>query len=123
MERRIYFVIGDLTACALAGAATGWLGQFLIPADWFVPLGMLIGTAIGMFIGMLSGLLLSPLFGAFEVMLPAALGGMLAGMTVAMLHAVIHLSPADSALTGAVAGLAGLAFTYVLQNRLHGEAA
>ena len=84
MERRAYFVLGDLLACAVAGAAAGWLVQLAVPGDWFAAIGMALGMVLGMLAGMGCGALFSPLFGALEVMLPAALSGMAAGMAVGM---------------------------------------
>lgn len=122
MERRIYFVFGDLLACILAGGATGWLVQHLIPGDWFGLIAMLIGMGLGMAIGMLSGLLLAPFFGDLEVMLPASCSGMLAGMIIAMGLTMTPVMAANAIGVGALAGLFCFAYTYILQARLSGEA-
>ncbi|MCH7555457.1 MAG: hypothetical protein IIC08_05645 [Proteobacteria bacterium] len=121
MERRVYFILGDLLSCIVAGAAGGWLILLVMPGDWFVLLGMVIGMALGMVAGMLVGALFSPLFGAMELMLPASLSGMLGGMVVGMMHAMAGIGPADAAWSGAAVGILCLAFTYRLQARLHGE--
>lgn len=122
MERRVYFILGDLLSCIVAGAAGGWLILLVMPGDWFVLLGMVIGMALGMVAGMLVGALFSPLFGAMELMLPASLSGMLGGMVVGMMHAMAGIGPTDAAWSGAAVGILCLAFTYRLQARLHGEA-
>ena len=63
MERRVYFILGDLLSCVAAGAAGGWLTELAHPGACFV----LIGMAIGMVLGMVAGLLLSPFFGSRPV--------------------------------------------------------
>jgi hypothetical protein len=121
MERRVYFIFGDLLACVVAGALSGWLTQLAVPGDWYVLAGMFVGMAMGMAVGMLTGILLSPFFGAFEVMLPASLSGMLAGMIVGMVYTMGDNSPADATISGAQLGLVCLVFTYVMQAKLQGE--
>ena len=114
MERRVYFILGDLLSCVAAGAAGGWLTELAHPGACFV----LIGMAIGMVLGMVAGLLLSPFFGSLEVMLPASLSGMVGGMVVGMMH---DISLMDAAGIGAAMGILCLAFSYRLQARLQGE--
>jgi len=121
MERRVYFIVGDVLACLVAGAGAGWLVQYVVPGHWYPLIGMVIGMALGMFVGMLSGFLFGPFFGAFEIMLPAALSGMLAGMIVGMAYTMGENSPLDAAVSGAQMGLVCLAFTYFLQFKMHGE--
>ena len=121
MERRVYFILGDLMTCIAAGAAGGRLILLVVPGDWFVLLGMVAGMVLGMAAGMLVGGLFSPLFGAMESMLPAALSGMAGGMVVGMMQAMAVIGPADAAWSGAAVGILCLAFTYRLQARLHGE--
>ena len=121
MERRFYFVFGDLLACILAGSATGWLVQFLIPGDWFGLIAMAVGMGLGMAIGMLGGLGLAPFFGDLEVMLPASCSGMLAGMIVAMGVTMAPALATHAVGIGALAGLFCFAYTYILQARLSGE--
>ena len=122
MERRIYFIVGDVLACLVAGAGAGWLVQYVVPGHWYPLIGMVIGMALGMFVGMFAGFLLGPFFGAFEVMLPASLSGMLAGMIVGMAYTMGENSPLDAAVSGAQMGLVCLAFTYFLQFKMRGEA-
>ncbi len=118
MERRLYFIIGDLLTCLLAGAGAGWFVCFAVPADWHMVPAMAVGMVLGMVAGMACGLFLTPLFGAMEVMLAASLAGMVAGMLVAMFP-----GGAGQALAmGGGAGLACLVLIYLLQAKLHGEA-
>ena len=120
MERRPYFIFGDLLACIVTGAAAGWVTYAVIPGDWHPLIGMALGMVLGMLVGMVGGLLFAPLFGDMEVSLPASLGGMVAGSANSMLRGMMEFGPGGALWIGALAGLACLAFTYVLQARLHG---
>ncbi len=115
METRVYFILGDLAACVLAGAAGGWLAHAGVPGDMSSFFAMFIGMFLGMVSGMICGFLLAPFFGAMEVMLPATLAGMIGGMVVAMQNAMGGVSPEDPPWTGRAAGGACLAATYFLQ--------
>ena len=66
MERRVYFILGDLLSCVAAGAAGGRLSLLVVPGDWFVLLGMVAGMVLGMIAGMLVGGLFSPLLGPWN---------------------------------------------------------
>lgn len=120
MERRLYFIVGDLLACTLTGAAAGWFAVTVIPADWVMLAGMLAGMVMGMATGLVGGILFSPFFGAMEVMLPASLSGMVAGLAVGMAHTFIGVNAVAALGAGALAGFGCLAFTYFLQARLQG---
>jgi len=123
MVWRVYFIIGDLLACTLTGAVAAWLAQAVVPADWFMALGMLIGMMLGMLAGVIGGFLFTPLFGAMEVMLPTSLSGMVAGMGAGMAQtmSIDGIIWSEALLGGALAGLVCLAYTYLLQAKLHGE--
>ena len=120
---RLYFVTGDLLACTLTGAAAAWLAHAMVSADWFVALGILAGTALGMLAGVIGGFLFTPLFGAIEVMLPTSLSAMVAGMGAGMAQtmSIDGIIWSEALLGGALAGLVCLAYTYLLQAKLHGE--
>ncbi|MBE9555534.1 MAG: hypothetical protein IMF08_01650 [Proteobacteria bacterium] len=121
MERRLYFVFGDLLACAVTGAAAGWVVHAVIPGDWFALIGMALGMLLGMAVGAVGGILFAPLFGNLEISLPATLAGMMAGSLVGMLRGMAGIDSVAALWVGALAGLACLAYSYVLQARLHGE--
>ena len=125
MERRLYFILGDLSAAVLSGACAGWLVQFMVPVSFNGPLAMaaamLIGIITGMAVGMLCGLLSSPFFGAMEPVLPASLAGMMAGMVIGTAMVMSTLSPLNAALGGAAIGALCLLYTYVQQTRLFGD--
>ncbi len=121
MEHRLYFIFGDLLACAVTGAAAGWLAHAVIPGDWHPLIGMALGMLLGLPVGVVGGILLAPLFGDFEVSLPASLAAMVAGSVVGMLQGMAEIGAGTALWAGALAGLACLAYSYVLQARLHGE--
>ena len=110
MERRPYFIVGDLLVNAVAGAATGIAVVRLVPDSWNTPLAMLAGMGVGITVGLVIGFIAMPFFGAFEVMLPAMTSGMLAGMLVGT------FAPPHSAAAawGCLAGIFTLAVVYGL---------
>ena len=122
MERRLYFIFGDLLACAVTGAAAGWIAHAFIPGDWHPLIGMALGMLLGLPVGVVGGILFAPLFGDFEVSLPANMAAMVAGSVVGMLQGMAEIDAGTALWAGALAGLACLAYSYVLQARLHGEA-
>ncbi len=126
MMWRTYFICGDLLACSLAGAGTAWLVQALIPSDWPMIFGMALGMVLGMTVGTIASLFFTPLFGAMEVMLPVSLSAMVSGMWAGMAQTgtdrFFGLSDIDALQGGTVAGLACLAFTWLLQAKLRGNA-
>jgi hypothetical protein len=72
MEKRPYFIMGDLMANSLIGGLAAVAAMILISSSWMMFIAMIVGMAAGMFISLLLGLLIFiPLFGAMEVMLPA----------------------------------------------------
>lgn len=121
MERRVYFIAGDLLACAATGAAAAWLAWAVVPGDWFAPFAIALGMVSGLIAGTLGGILFTPFFGSMEIAMPTGLTGMAAGMAGGMLPALAADDAGTALWVGAAAGLLCLAYTYVLQARLHGE--
>lgn len=81
MEKRLYFIIGDLFANALVATAAAALTAWLIGGAWGMIPGMLVGMLVGMVIALpLSLALLAPFLGAMEVLSPCMISGMLGGM-------------------------------------------
>jgi len=78
MERRLYFVLGDLLVNAIAGVAAAFSAG-LVPPSWHPLVAMPLGMCVGAASASVVALLFMPFFGAFEVMLPAMLTGMVAG--------------------------------------------
>lgn len=126
MEKRPYFIFGDLLACLASGVMGAWLAQLAMPAGISPAIGMVAGMAVGMLLGMLAGvvigMLFSPLFGALEVSLPAGLAGILGGTAAGMLEGMIGIGGGTALLAGAGAGVLSLVYCYALQARLKGEA-
>ncbi|MDH3510921.1 MAG: hypothetical protein OER85_08730 [Gammaproteobacteria bacterium] len=86
MEKRLYFIIGDLFANALVATAAVALTAWLIGGSWGMVPGMLVGMLIGMIIALpLSLALLAPILGIMEVLSPCMISGMLGGMWGGML--------------------------------------
>jgi len=85
MERRPYFVIGDLAANVLVAAVAAALATWLFGGEPGMFAGMVGGMVLGMALALvLSMVLLVPLLGAMEVMSPCMLSGMFAGMVGGM---------------------------------------
>lgn len=106
MEKRLYFVLGDLFVNATAGVAAALSVHALVPPTWHAVFAVPAGLCVGTLAASVVALLFMPLFGAFEVMLPAMLTGMVAGMAASMLD-----SPA---LPGALIGLGVVCWVYFL---------
>ncbi|NQV47792.1 MAG: hypothetical protein HQ504_08425 [Rhodospirillaceae bacterium] len=122
MEKRPYFIFGDLVAAMLSGVASGGLVWWALPGGWWMVPAMFIGMALGMVVALLVGFLLAPFFGLFELMAPAMLSGMAAGMVIPM-RGADALSLIQVACTGVTVGIIGCVLAYLLQDRLHGQAA
>jgi hypothetical protein len=121
LERRPYFIFGDLLACSVTGAAAGWLVYAVIPGSWHPLVGMALGMLLGLPIGLVGGFIFAPLFGDLEATLPANLSAMVAGMATGMLVGMVDIGAGAAGGGGALAGLACMAYTYALQAWLHGE--
>jgi len=81
MEKRLYFVIGDLLANAFVATVAVALTAWLIGGSWGMVPGMLVGMLIGMAIALpLSIGLLTPFLGALEIITPCMISGMFGGM-------------------------------------------
>lgn len=124
METRLYFLIGDLLACIVSGAAAAWLVWLAIPAGWaapvWMPAGMVLGMVIGTPVGVIGGVLFTPLFGAMEISMPAGLSGMAAGMLAGMATPMTEISATGAPGIGAAAGLVCLAYSYIRHAMLVG---
>lgn len=119
MERRIYFICGDLvTNAVLAAIAT--FAAYLLPSTWPMLVEMIVGMVTGMLVAMVVMPLFMFFFGAMEVMLPVMLGSMLSSMLPGMLP---HMRGELGLLLlwGAGIGVATWAFTYLLDFFAHGE--
>lgn len=120
MEKRVYFIIGDLITAAGTGAVTGVVCVLIVGNGWSPLAAMALGMVLGMALAFLLSALLGILFGAFEVMIPAMTTGMLVGMVVTMqVTGEIPLSAV--AQLGAELGIGVMTFTYLMNALMIGE--
>lgn len=121
MERRLYFVAGDLLSVVSVACAASFAASLLAPGQgpvWmpqgpvWMPLTMLAGMVTGMVVASLLSFLWIPLFGDFEVMLPTTLAGMVAGMFMGMIAPMWHPEAVASLAVGALVGLACWLWVY-----------
>ena len=121
MERRFYFLAGDLLSNAVMGAAAAWLAAAIVDPSWSMPAGMFAGMLGGMGLGLLLMPVFVGLFGAMEVMLPVMLTAMLSGMVFGMADAM--QAPAVQLLLfgGGAIGILVLLLTYAIDAVLHGK--
>ena len=121
MEKRVYFLFGDVLASSLIGVLAGLAASALIGPSWPMLIAMLIGMALGMLVSLLSPIVFTPLFGAHEVMIPSMLAGMLSGMVVGMGAAMQPLSAGTASALGAFIGLGVTVLVWIGNAVLHGE--
>ncbi|MFW2405648.1 MAG: hypothetical protein ACN4GT_12835 [Gammaproteobacteria bacterium] len=117
MEKRPYFVIGDLIANILVATAAVALTTWLIGGSWGMIPGMIVGMVLGMIIAIpLTVAVLAPLLGIMEVMAPCMLGGMFGGMWGGMWP----LQGEEILRWGVGTGIVSFAVVYVLNTVLSG---
>ena len=114
MERRLYFLFGDIVSNTGVGALVGFVVVMSVREGWPPLLAMVSGMLLGDVVALPAMVLLSILFGAMEVMLPVMLTGMVTGMLVAMLMAARGLSIGAGVAVGVLVGLVALGATYIL---------
>ena len=73
MERRPYFVMGDLASNLLVGALVAAATGAVVDGAWPMVLGMGVGMLLGDLIALPAAVLLTTLLGAMELMLPLIL--------------------------------------------------
>jgi hypothetical protein len=122
VERRIYFIAGDVLSNVVMGVAAAWTAAAVVAPSWPMPAGMLAGMLAGMGPGLVLTPLCVALFGAMEVMLPVMLTAMLSGMVFGMAGAMGTPGLAALLLGGGSTGLLVLLLTYAVDARLRGRA-
>ena len=122
MERRIYFLAGDVLSNAVMGAAAAWLAAAIVDSSWSMAAGMFAGMLAGMGLGLLLIPVFVGLFGAMEVMLPVMLTAMLSGMVFGMADAMRAPAVPVWLLGGGAIGILVLLLTYAVDAALHGKA-
>lgn len=121
MEKRLYFLVGDVLASSVIGGLAGLAVTSLIGPSWPMPVAMVVGMALGMLVSILSPLVFTPLFGAHEVMIPSMLTGMLSGMVCGMWAAMQTLSGGTASAIGALIGVGVVVLVWIGNALLHGE--
>lgn len=121
MERRIYFLAGDVLSNGIMGMAAAWLAATIVNPDWHMVISMLVGMGVGMGLSLILMPVFVGLFGAMEVMLPVMLTAMLAGMAFGMVVAMQELSAFEVLLGGALIGIFVLLFSYIANIRIQGK--
>lgn len=121
MERRVYFLAGDVLANGGVGMASAWLATAVVDPSWHMLVAMLAGMVAGMVLSMILMPLFVGLFGAMEVMLPVMLSAMVAGMVFGMTAAMYVLTGPVVVLGGWLAGLLVLLLTYTADAAMHGR--
>lgn len=121
MERRPYFLLGDVLACGVTGAAAGLAAVGMVAQSWNMLAAMVVGMIIGMVLALFLGLALFFWLFGFEVLIPVMLTGMLAGMALGMAEAVTGLEWSGGAVAGALIGWGTLLATYLINARLTGK--
>jgi len=121
MEKRPYFVLGDMLANLSVGILTALLCGWLFSVGNNMFLAMVIGMPIGMVLAMVLGaLVFFRYFGAMEVMIPTSFTGMIAGMVVSMWATMATLPLSSAVLLGALSAALSLTITYRLQEKISG---
>lgn len=105
MEKRLYFIFGDVLSDGVVSILAGLAAASLIGTGWPMLIGMLVGMVIGMLVSLLGPFVFSPLFGAHEIMLPTMLSGMAAGMVLGMAATLQSFGAATIVGIGALIGL------------------
>lgn len=121
MERRPYFLLGDLVSNTAVGGLVALVVASVVGETWPMALAMVLGMLVGDFVALPAAVGLSVLFGAMELMLPVMLSGMLSGMVVGMRAATGPMSTDVALGLGASLGLLGLLATYGLNAYIQGK--
>ena len=117
MEKRLYFIFGDVLSNAAIGGLAGLGAAGLVSAGWNMLIGMGIGMIVGMGVSFLALLVFCPFFGAMEVMLPTMLAGMVLGMAASMQT----LGLSQAAGVGALIGIGAMLAVFMFNAKLQGE--
>lgn len=121
LEKRAYFIVGDILSVIVAGVVVAFLCLALIPSDWNMFFAMFVGMALGMAVSLLTcASVFVRYFGAMEVMVPTMLTGMLVGMVISMALTMTEVSYSCAVTWGIVIGLFTLVGTYILNVYLSG---
>jgi hypothetical protein len=122
MDKRSYFLIGDVFSNTLVALLAALAVHGLISPGWPMLPAMVVGMVLAMVLGSLCCLLcLMRFFGAMEIMLPAMLSSMLTGMVVAMSRVMTTMDRIDHLLLAMVIALLTTVTVWIVSQRLSGE--
>ncbi len=120
MDKRLYFVVGDLVSNIAVGALVAWLCCWLFSPGWNMFLAMFVAMFVGMLLATVLWLPASIYFGAMEVMTPLMLTGMVSGMVVGMWAAMMPIGVSMALFVGAVSGLVTIVAVWIANEQLRG---
>lgn len=120
MDKRIYFVVGDVLVNAAIGLLVAVVSYWLVNTSWNMFIAMWLMMFVGMVLAMLFALPAGILFGAMEVMLPMKLSGMLSGMVVGMWAAMQPIALSQAIGVGTTMGLISIVLVWFLNSRIRG---
>ncbi|MFK8019681.1 MAG: hypothetical protein AB8B86_07930 [Pseudomonadales bacterium] len=121
MDKRLYFVLGDLITNVVAGMFVAGLCYLIFDTGWNMIIAMFVAMALGMLFSMIVWFPASILYGAMEVMLPVMLTGMYSGMIVGMWASMHPLSLTTALLCGAITGFITVTIVWIVNNQLRGR--
>lgn len=122
MDKRLFFIFGDLFSNIAVGASAAALISVLVTPEWSMFTAMFVSMALGMWIAMLLGFsILLRYFGAMEIMLPTMISGMVAGMVAGMLAAMKTLGVVDALLIGVAIGTGSCILCWLGNSLLSGR--
>lgn len=120
MDKRIYFVIGDVLVNVAIAILVAMLSYWIVNTNWNMFIAMWLMMIVGMALAMLLALPAGILFGAMEVMLPMKLSGMASGMLVGMWAAMHPLSFSQAIGVGGTTGLISIVLVWLLNSKIRG---
>jgi len=117
MEKRLFFVVGDLLSNVLIATVAIAVTTLLIGGRLGMAVGMIIGMVVGMLIATAIGMgFIARRLGIMEVVMPACLSGMLGGMWGGMWS----LSVVETLQWGLITGTGVMVAVYLLNALISG---
>ena len=120
MDKRLFYVVGDLVANVIIGVIVALAAWAIVDPAWNMWLAMVAMMALGMALGIVLFFPFSIKLGAHETMIPAMYTGMWAGMFVGMTGAMMPLTMRHAAELGAMVGAAEIVFIWIVNTLLRG---
>lgn len=120
MDKRLFYVVGDLVANVIIGVIVALTAWAIVGPTWNMWLSMGSMMALGMVLGLVLFFPFSIKLGAHETMIPAMYTGMWAGMFVGMIASMMPLTLRHAAELGAMVGAAEIIFIWIVNTLLRG---